>query len=82
MFITFLLFGNEVKLPPQSRSLIFVYLYTRTHDQPVQKQIVEYHMKSESPEECSAVDKVRREKLLASKSCFVKNKSPPNCLFI
>ena len=69
MLITFLLFSNEVKLPPQSRPLIFVYLYTCT--QPIQKQIVEYDMKSEYPEEYSAVDKVRREKRLARKSCFV-----------
>ena len=71
MFITFLLFSNEVKLPPQSRPLIFFYLYTRTRYKPIQKQIVEYGMKSEYLEEYSAVDKVRREKLLARKSCFV-----------
>ena len=69
MFITFLLFSSEVKLPPQSRPLIFVYLYRRT--QPIQKQIVQYDMKSEYPEEYSAVDEVRREKRLARKSCFV-----------
>ena len=39
MFITFLLFSNEVKLPPQSRPLIFVYLYTRTHYKPIQKSL-------------------------------------------
>ena len=71
MFITFLLFSNEVRLPPQSRPLIFVYLYTRTHYKPIQKQIVEYAIKSEYLEEYSAVDKVRREKLVARKSCFV-----------
>ena len=71
LFITFLLFSNEVKLPPQSRPLIFVYLYTRTHYKPIQKQIVEYDIKSEYLEEYSAVDRVRREKLLARKSCFV-----------
>ena len=37
-------------------------------------------MKSEYPEEYSAVGKVRREKLLARKSCFVQNKSLPNFL--
>ena len=39
MFITFLHFGNHV-ISPESRPLIFVYLYMRT--QLIQKQIVEY----------------------------------------
>ena len=68
MFTTFLFFGNDV-LPLQMRPLISMYLYTRT--QSIQKKIVEYDMKSKYPEEYSAVDKVRREKLLARKSCFV-----------
>ena len=36
----------------------------------IQKQIVEYNIKSEYPEEYSIVDKVGSEKPLASKSCF------------
>ena len=66
MFITFLLFGNDV-ISLESRSLIFVYLYTRT--QSIRKEIVQYNMKSKYPEEYSTVDKVGREKLLARKSC-------------
>ena len=43
MFITFLLFGNDViSLVLESRPLISVYLYTCT--QPIQKQIVKYHI--------------------------------------
>ena len=37
----------------------------------IQKQIVEYDIKSKCPEEYSTVDKVGSEKPLASKSCFV-----------
>ena len=37
----------------------------------IQKQIVEYDLKSKCPEEYSAVDKVGSEKPLACKSCFV-----------
>ena len=37
----------------------------------IQKQIVEYDIKSKYPEEYSTVDKVGSEKPLASKSCFV-----------
>ena len=44
----------------------------------IQKQIVEYDIKSKSPEEYSTVNKVGSEKLLASKSRFVWNKSPPH----
>ena len=44
----------------------------------IQKQIVEYDIKSKCPEEYSTVNKVGSEKLLASKSCFVWNKSPPH----
>ena len=36
----------------------------------IQKQIVEYDIKSECPEEYSTVDKVGNEKPLGSKSCF------------
>ena len=36
----------------------------------IQKQIVEYNIKSKYPEEYSIVDKVGSEKPLASKSCF------------
>ena len=44
--------------------MIFVYL-------SIQKQIVEYDIRSKYHEECLAVDKVGNEKLLARKSCFV-----------
>ena len=37
----------------------------------IQKQIVEYDLKSKCPEEYSTVDKVGSEKPLACKSCFV-----------
>ena len=37
----------------------------------IQKQIVEYNIKSKYPEEYSTVDKVGSEKPLASKYCFV-----------
>ena len=37
----------------------------------IQKQIVEYDIKSKCPEEYSTVDKVGSEKPLGSKSCFV-----------
>ena len=37
----------------------------------IQKQIVEYDIKSKCPEEYSTVDKVGSEKPLPSKSCFV-----------
>ena len=66
MFITFLLFGNDV-ISLESRSVIFIYLYTRT--QSIRKEIVQYNIKSKYPEEYSTVDKVGREKLLARKSC-------------
>ena len=49
--------------------MIFVYLYTCT--QSIQKQIVEYDIKSRKyTEECSTVDKVGPEILLARKSFF------------
>ena len=48
MFITFLLFGNDV-ISLESRSLIFIYLYTRT--QSIRKEIVQYNIKSKYPEE-------------------------------
>ena len=44
----------------------------------IQKQIIEYNIKSKYPAEYSIVDKVGCEKPLASKSCFVWNKSPPH----
>ena len=75
MFITFLLFGNNI-ISVESRHLIFVYLCTRT--QSIQKKIFEYDVKSKYPEEYSTVDKVGREKLLAVKSCFLYTSSPPH----
>ena len=68
MLITFWLFGNDV-ISLEWMPLIFVYLYTRT--QSIQKQMVEYYIKSKYPEEYSTFDKVRREKLTARKSCFM-----------
>ena len=53
MFITFLLFGNGV-VSLESGPLIFVHLFTRS----IQKQIVEYDIKSKYHEEYSPVDKV------------------------
>ena len=67
-FITFLLFSNDV-ISPESRPLILVYLYTRI--QSIQKQIVEYNIKSKYTEEYLNIDKVGREKLTAKKSYFV-----------
>ena len=46
-----------------------MYLYTRT--QSVQKQIVEYDIKSKYPREYLNFNKVERDKLSARKSCFV-----------
>ena len=45
------------------------HLYTRT--QSVQKQIVEYDIKSKYPREYLNFNKVGRDKLSARKSCFV-----------
>ena len=67
MFMAFLLFGNDVtslKLKP----LIFMYLHM--HIQSIQKQIVEYNIKSKYPEEYLTVVK-GCEKLLARKFCFM-----------
>ena len=49
--------------------LIFVYLIM--HTQSTQKQIIEYDIKSKYPKEYSTVDKLKCEKLLVRKSCFV-----------
>ena len=68
MFIMFLLSGNNV-ISVESRHLIFMYLYTLT--QSVQKQIVEYDIKSKYPREYLNFNKVGRDKLSARKSCFV-----------
>ena len=42
-----------------------------TPTKSIQKQIVEYDIKSKYPEEYSMVDKVGSEKPFVSKSCFV-----------
>ena len=68
MFTMFLLSGNNV-ISVELRHLIFMYLYTRT--QSVQKQIVEYDIKSKYPREYLNFNKVGRDKLSARKSCFV-----------
>ena len=57
MFITVLLFCNDV-VSLESRPLIFVYLCTRS----IQKQFVQYDIKSKHPKEYWHVDKVGREK--------------------
>ena len=46
--------------------LVFTHAYSK---------IVEYDIKGKYPEEYSTVDKVRSEKLLARKSCFMYNKT-------
>ena len=53
------IFGDDWNI-----KMIFVYL-------SIEKQIVEYDIKSKYNEECLTVDKVGIEKLLARKSCFV-----------
>ena len=64
MFITLLLFGNEVI------SLDFhVFRYAYSINQ-FKKQNVKYDIKSKYPKEYSTVDKVGREKLLVKKSCY------------
>ena len=68
MFMAFLLFGNDVtslKLKP----LIFMYLHM--HIESIQKQIIEYKIKSKYPEEYLTVVKEGCEKLLARKFCFM-----------
>ena len=37
----------------------------------IQKQVVEYNVKSKYPEEDSTIDRVGSEKLLVKKSCFM-----------
>ena len=68
MFMAFLLFGNDVT-SLESKPLIFMYLYA--HIQSIQKQIVEYNIKSKCPEEYLTVVKEGCEKLLARKFCFI-----------
>ena len=60
--IIFWLLGNDV-IFPESRPLIFLYLYTRIRS--TQKQIAEYDIKSKYTEEYSTVDKVGRENIMA-----------------
>ena len=59
MFITFLLFFSRI----ETLALIFVY-YMLT--QSIQKQVVEYNVKSKYPEEDSTIDRVGCEKLTFS----------------
>ena len=64
------LFGNDVISLDLGSLMIFVYLYTCT--QSIQKQIVEYDIKSRKyTEEYSVVDEVGPEILLARKSFFM-----------
>ena len=67
MFITFLLFGNNI-ISVESRHLIVVHTYLINSE-----KIFEYDVKSKYSEEYSTVDKVGREKLSALKSCFLYN---------
>ena len=46
-------------------------MYLRMHIQSIQKQIVEYNIKSKYPEEYLTVVKEGCEKLLARKFCFI-----------
>ena len=62
--MTFLLFFFRI----EALALIFVY-YMLT--QSIQKQVVEYNVKSKYPEEDSTIDRVGSEKLLVRKSCFM-----------
>ena len=62
-----LLFGNDVT-SLKSKPLIFMYLYT--HIQSIQKQTVEYNIKSKYTEEYLTV-KEGCEKLLARKFSFM-----------
>ena len=64
------LFGNDVISLDLGSLMIFVYLYTCT--QSIQKQIVEYDIKSRKyTEEYWVVDEVGPEILLARKSFFM-----------
>ena len=64
--------------PPAPRPLSTPTKIKWSVPKSIQKQIVEYDIKSKCPEKYSTVNKVGSEKLLASKSCFVWNKSPPH----
>ena len=66
-FITFLLFGNDV-ISLKSRPLILVYLYARI--QSIQKQIVEYDIKSKYTEEYLTIDKVGTRKTYSEEILF------------
>ena len=48
-------------------------MYLCTHTKSIQKQMVEYDIKSKYPEEYSTANKVGCGKLLARKSCFMWN---------
>ena len=65
--------SEEIANPPASHPQI-----KWSDPKSIQEQIVEYDIKSKSPEKYSTVNKVGSEKLLASESCFVWNKSPPH----
>ena len=60
--------NHTQKLPPPSFSTPTKIKWSVPNS--IQKQIVEYNIKSKYPEEYSIVDKVGSEKPLASKSCF------------
>ena len=59
--------------PWQSHSPVRITKSHITGKSFIQKQIVEYDIKSKYPEKYSTVDKIGIEKLLARKSCFVLN---------
>ena len=59
---------TQKKLPPPPRPLSTPTKIKWSVPKSIQKQIVEYDIKSKCPEEYSTVDKVGSEKPLASKS--------------
>ena len=63
------LFGSLAMMQFRIEAIDIRVFFTRT--QSIQKQIVEYDIKSKYPEEYSTVDKLGREKLVGRKSCFV-----------
>ena len=80
ILITFLISDNDV-ISLESRPLNFrviILAYSRhilvvanMHTKSIQKQIVEYDIKSKYPEEYSTAHNVGSKKPLASKSCFL-----------
>ena len=79
MSMWFIFGDNWNDMPPSSYFLefcAFTYAFWS-----IQKQIVEYDIKSKCPEEFSTIDKVGIGKRLARKSYFILNISPPRLPF-